>query len=73
MLNINSLLKHNSILKDELLSKKDALGDHHQALKQEVATLKESSIDEKTKADLEDKMFYMIKAKVKDKEKMRDN
>lgn len=77
---IEAETRHNSILKEELLSKKDALGDRHLALEQEVATLKEQlhrerelrkvleaglmmskkvlplpgSIDEKTKADLED-------------------
>ncbi|KAL9996549.1 putative Rho GTPase activation protein [Helianthus debilis subsp. tardiflorus] len=33
--------RHNSILKEELLSKKDALGDRRLALEQEVTTLKE--------------------------------
>ncbi|XP_024977081.1 rho GTPase-activating protein REN1-like [Cynara cardunculus var. scolymus] len=77
---IEAEARHNSILKEELLSKKDALGDRHLALEKEVAALKEQlqrerelrkileagltmskkilplpgSIDEKTKADLED-------------------
>ncbi|KAJ9567908.1 hypothetical protein OSB04_003874 [Centaurea solstitialis] len=77
---IEAETRHNSILKEELLSKKEALGDRHLALEKEVATLKEQlqrerelrkvleggltmskkilplpgSIDEKTKADLED-------------------
>ncbi|PWA59304.1 rho GTPase activation protein, PH domain-like, Ternary complex factor MIP1, leucine-zipper [Artemisia annua] len=38
---IESETRHNSILKEELLTKKDALGDRHIALEQEVATLKE--------------------------------
>ncbi|KAL8215532.1 hypothetical protein R6Q57_022369 [Mikania cordata] len=72
--------RHNSILKEELLSKKDALGDRLLAVEHEVTTLKEQmqrerelrkvleaglmmskkvlplpgSIEEKTKADLED-------------------
>nr|XP_043639419.1 rho GTPase-activating protein REN1-like [Erigeron canadensis] len=80
MKKIEAEARHNSILKEELLSKRDALGDRHLALEQEVATLKEQlkreremrkvleaglmmskkilpvpgSIDEKTKADLED-------------------
>ncbi|KAJ0698772.1 putative Rho GTPase activation protein [Helianthus annuus] len=36
-----SKVRHNSILKEELLSKKDALGDRRLALAQEVAILKE--------------------------------
>ncbi|GKE69157.1 Rho GTPase-activating protein REN1-like protein isoform X1, partial [Tanacetum coccineum] len=38
---IESETRHNSILKEELLSKKDALGERHLTLEQEVATLKE--------------------------------
>ncbi|GJX94869.1 putative Rho GTPase activation protein [Tanacetum coccineum] len=38
---IESVTRHNSILKEELLSKKDALGERHLTLEQEVATLKE--------------------------------
>lgn len=38
---IESETRHNSILKEELLSKKDALGERHIASEQEVATLKE--------------------------------
>ncbi|GJX98826.1 Rho GTPase-activating protein REN1-like protein isoform X1 [Tanacetum coccineum] len=38
---IESETRHNSILKEELLSKKDALGERRLTLEQEVATLKE--------------------------------
>ncbi|XP_076899538.1 rho GTPase-activating protein REN1-like [Bidens hawaiensis] len=80
MKKIEEEARQNSILKKDLLSKKDALGDRRLALEQEVTTLKEQfqkeremrkvleaglmmskkvlplpgSIDEKTKADLED-------------------
>ncbi|XP_076954983.1 rho GTPase-activating protein REN1-like [Bidens hawaiensis] len=80
MKKIEEEARQNSILKEDLLSKQDALGDRRLALEQEVTTLKEQfqreremskvleaglmmskkvlplpgSIDEKTKADLED-------------------
>ncbi|KAD1664208.1 hypothetical protein E3N88_42482 [Mikania micrantha] len=80
MKKIEAETRHNSILKEELLSKKDALGNRLLALEHEVTTLKEQmqrerelrkvleaglmmskkvlplpgSIEEKTKADLED-------------------
>ncbi|XP_071692681.1 rho GTPase-activating protein REN1-like [Rutidosis leptorrhynchoides] len=41
MKKIEAETRHNSILKEELLSKKDALGDRHVSLEHEVATLKE--------------------------------
>ncbi|KAK9080845.1 hypothetical protein SSX86_000604 [Deinandra increscens subsp. villosa] len=80
MKKVEAEARHNSILKEELLSKRDALDERHLALEQEVTTLKEQlqrerelkkvleaglmmskkvlslpgSIDEKTKADLEE-------------------